>query len=129
MYFVFRTPRGEEISDDVEVAVAKAIMTGDRDYWSTGSGDAAIMAGDRFNPVQLWLMSDGLGHFHLQFVAPDQEPVIANPKKHAKQDVMINVSGDNILLPAKSIMTADQAKAVALHFCKTLKADPAMEWR
>ena len=128
MYFAFRTPDGEEITVDVEQHLKTAMMDKSDDYWSIGSGDAAILGGSQFSPVQLWIIFDGYDHFQLQFVGPGQLPRIAHNTDGTMTAATVKVSGDAINLASQTLFPREKALEIALYFCKTLRPDPRYVW-
>ncbi len=138
MYFAFRTPEGDHITDDVEAALRHAMLFEDDAFWSVGSGDAALLGGMETNPVQLWLTFDGEDGFQLKFVGPGQVPKTAwrSAPGHGDQsdtaaapgDAVVDVSGDAIVLPGATRFGREQALRIAEHFCQTLRPDPSVRW-
>jgi hypothetical protein len=129
MYLAFRTPDGEEIVEEVEKHLEAAILGSESDFWSIGSGDAAVWAANRFNPIQLWIYFDGYDHFQLQFVNPGAMPLIARNPKGKKQGEDIRVSGDVVHLPGETLFRRREALDIALHFCRTQQPDPSVQWK
>lgn len=130
MTLIFRAPDGlQTMGSDALAEAVRRIETGGAEFWSIGSGDAALWAGNPYNPTQFEFYFDGADRFLLRFYEPGAETLTAQDPNQEGQTAIILVGGNPMPLYGKSLVDRATAVRAAEHFALSCQPDPLLVWR
>jgi len=129
MDFRFRIPSGATEEPGDPGPILDRVRNAGAEFWSIGSGDAAVETGSVYEPLMLELYFDGHDHFQLRYTPPGEYPQTAQDPRHGKEGATIKVGGTPMKLVAGTLLDRAAAAEIVRHFCETGEKHPDFTWK